>query len=215
MATARKSPTTKATASPPPKKSAARRSPPSTDTTGRGGETHQVAAPGGPVLTTQQGAPVSDDQNTLRVGERGPAAARGLPLPGEDLPLRPRAHPRARRPRPRLRRPRLLRDYESLADLTTADIFQRAGERTPAFVRFSTVAGSKGSFDLARDVRGFAVKLYTQRGQLGPRRQQHPGLLHPGSDQVPRHHPRREARARPRSSRRRSRPTTTSGTSSR
>ena len=54
--------------------------------------------------------------------------------------------------------------YESLAKYTRADIFQRAGEKTPAFVRFSTVAGSKGSFDLARDVRGFAVKLYTQEG---------------------------------------------------
>ena len=57
-----------------------------------------------------------------------------------------------------------LETYEPLTDLTKADLFQRAGERTPAFVRFSTVAGSKGSFDLARDVRGFAVKLYTQEG---------------------------------------------------
>ena len=47
---------------------------------------------------------------------------------------------------------------------TRADIFQRAGEKTPAFVRFSTVAGPKAPFDLARDVRGFAVKLYTQEG---------------------------------------------------
>ena len=51
-----------------------------------------------------------------------------------------------------------------MAKYTRADIFQRAGEKTPAFVRFSTVAGSKGSFDLARDVRGFAVKLYTKEG---------------------------------------------------
>ena len=55
-------------------------------------------------------------------------------------------------------------NYESLADITRADLFQRAGEQTPAFVRFSTVAGNKGSADLARDVRGFAVKLYTQEG---------------------------------------------------
>ena len=54
--------------------------------------------------------------------------------------------------------------YDSLADVTSADLFQRGGEVTPAFVRFSTVVGSRGSFDLARDVRGFAVKLYTQRG---------------------------------------------------
>ena len=55
-------------------------------------------------------------------------------------------------------------NYKPLAKYTRADLFQRAGEKTPAFVRFSTVAGSKGSFDLARDVRGFAVKLYTQEG---------------------------------------------------
>ncbi len=52
--------------------------------------------------------------------------------------------------------------YQSLAAYTKADLFQRPGEKTPAFVRFSTVAGNKGSADLARDVRGFAVKLYTQ-----------------------------------------------------
>jgi catalase len=51
-----------------------------------------------------------------------------------------------------------------LADITRAGLLQRPGEKTPAFVRFSTVAGSKGSADLARDVRGFAVKLYTQEG---------------------------------------------------
>ncbi len=54
--------------------------------------------------------------------------------------------------------------YESLDDVTSADIFARAGEQTPVFVRFSTVAGNKGSVDLARDVRGFAVKFYTREG---------------------------------------------------
>ena len=57
-----------------------------------------------------------------------------------------------------------LENYESLAKVTRADLFQRPGERTQVFVRFSTVAGNKGSSDLARDVRGFAVKLYTQEG---------------------------------------------------
>jgi catalase len=55
-------------------------------------------------------------------------------------------------------------NYESLSEVTKADLFQRAGEKTPVFVRFSTVAGNKGSPDLARDVRGFAVKLYTKEG---------------------------------------------------
>ena len=53
---------------------------------------------------------------------------------------------------------------DTLSDVTRADIFQRKGEKTPVFVRFSTVAGSKGSPDLARDVRGFAVKFYTKEG---------------------------------------------------
>ena len=58
----------------------------------------------------------------------------------------------------------ILKIITHLSQYTRADLFQRAGTKTPAFVRFSTVAGSKGSFDLARDVRGFAVKLYTKEG---------------------------------------------------
>ncbi len=54
--------------------------------------------------------------------------------------------------------------YESLSDLTRADIFQRKGEKTDVFVRFSTVAGGAGSIDTPRDVRGFAVKFYTKQG---------------------------------------------------
>ena len=50
---------------------------------------------------------------------------------------------------------------------------------TPVFTRFSTVVGSRGSADTVRDVRGFAVKFYTDEGVLRSRRQQHPGVLHP------------------------------------
>jgi catalase len=127
-----------------------------------GGETHQVAD--GVVLTTQQGVPVADDQNTLRAGERGPALL-------EDFHFREKIfHFDHERIPERVVHARgfgahgYFETYEPLADLTRADLFQRAGERTPAFVRFSTVAGSLGSMDLARDVRGFAVKLYTQEG---------------------------------------------------
>jgi catalase len=127
-----------------------------------GGETHQVAED--VVLTTQQGAPVSDDQNTLRAGERGPALL-------EDFHFREKVfHFDHERIPERVVHARgfgahgYFETYEPLTDLTRADLFQRAGERTPAFVRFSTVAGSLGSMDLARDVRGFAVKLYTQEG---------------------------------------------------
>jgi len=132
-------------------------------TIGEGGETHQQAGTGAR-LTTQQGVPVADDQNTLRVGDRGPAAL-------EDFHFREKIfHFDHERIPERVVHARgygahgYFEAYDSLADITRADLFQRPGERTPAFVRFSTVAGSKGSSDLARDVRGFAVKLYTQEG---------------------------------------------------
>src|SRR5579863_7009816 len=131
---------------------------------GAGGETHQVAGGGRPSLTTQQGAVVADDQNTLRIGERGPAAL-------EDFHFREKLfHFDHERIPERVVHARgfgahgFFENYESLADITRAGLFARPGERTPAFVRFSTVAGNKGSSDLARDVRGFAVKFYTKEG---------------------------------------------------
>ncbi len=134
------------------------------ETQGEGGETHQIASGDVPTLTTQQGAPVADDQNTLRIGDRGPAAL-------EDFHFREKIfHFDHERIPERVVHARgygahgFFELTKSLSDVTRADIFQRVGERTPVFVRFSTVAGSKGSFDLARDVRGFAVKLYTREG---------------------------------------------------
>ncbi|MEI5682184.1 catalase [Mesorhizobium sp. CCNWLW179-1] len=131
---------------------------------GNGGELHQVAAGDTPILTTAQGGPVSDDQNSLRIGDRGPTVM-------EDFHFREKIfHFDHERIPERVVHARgygahgYFETYDSLADYTRADIFQRAGEKTPAFVRFSTVAGSKGSVDLARDVRGFAVKLYTKEG---------------------------------------------------
>ncbi|MGZ2379890.1 catalase [Rhizobium leguminosarum] len=131
---------------------------------GAGGELHQFAEDGMPVLTTAQGGPVSDDQNTLRLGARGPALI-------DDFHFREKIfHFDHERIPERVVHARgygahgYFETYESLAAYTRADLFQRPGEKTPAFVRFSTVAGSKGSFDLARDVRGFAVKIYTQQG---------------------------------------------------
>jgi catalase len=131
---------------------------------GSGGELHQIAEGDVPVLTTAQGGPVADDQNTLKIGERGPALI-------DDFHFREKIfHFDHERIPERVVHARgygahgFFETYDSLAAYTRADIFQRAGERTPVFVRFSTVAGSKGSFDLARDVRGFAVKFYTKEG---------------------------------------------------
>jgi catalase len=135
-----------------------------TVSTGTGGEVHQTAGGDTPVLTTQQGIPVADDQNSLKVGSRGPTAL-------EDFHFREKIfHFDHERIPERVVHARgfgahgYFENYEPLADLTKADLFQRAGDKTPAFVRFSTVAGNKGSADLARDVRGFAVKLYTKQG---------------------------------------------------
>ncbi|EPE96446.1 catalase C [Rhizobium grahamii] len=131
---------------------------------GAGGELHQVSEDGHDILTTAQGGPVADDQNTLRVGARGPALM-------EDFHFREKIfHFDHERIPERVVHARgygahgFFETYEPLTDITRADIFQRAGEKTPVFVRFSTVAGNKGSFDLARDVRGFAVKMYTKEG---------------------------------------------------
>jgi catalase len=131
---------------------------------GAGGELHQIAGERVPLLTTQQGMPIADDQNSLKAGPRGPTIL-------EDFHLREKIlHFDHERIPERVVHARgfgahgYFENYGSLADLTRADLFQRAKERTPAFVRFSTVAGNKGSADLARDVRGFAVKLYTKEG---------------------------------------------------
>ncbi|HLH59985.1 MAG TPA: catalase [Streptosporangiaceae bacterium] len=133
---------------------------------GRGGETHQVAGDGTDRLTTQQGVPVADDQNTLRTGERGPDAL-------EDFHFREKiTHFDHERIPERVVHARgygahgYFENYEPLTEITRADLFSEAGLRTPVFVRFSTVAGNKGSPDLARDVRGFATKFYTREGNF-------------------------------------------------
>ncbi|BDD81754.1 catalase [Tsukamurella pulmonis] len=128
---------------------------------GRGGEPHQVAAEG---LTTSQGAPVPDNQNSLRAGARGPALL-------EDFVLRDKIfrfdHERIPERVVHARGYGAHGVFEctrSLTEITAADLFGEVGRQTEVFVRFSTVAGRAGSFDLARDVRGFAVKFYTREG---------------------------------------------------
>ncbi len=118
----------------------------------------------GRVLTTNQGVPIADNQNSLKAGLRGPTLL-------EDFILREKVtHFDHERIPERIVHARgsaahgLFQCYESLANLTRASLFAEAGKRTPVFVRFSTVAGERGSTDTARDVRGFAVKFYTDEG---------------------------------------------------
>ena len=131
---------------------------------GQGGELHQVATGDTDTLTTQQGVPVADDQNSLKLGERGPTLLEDFHFrekifhfDHERIPERV-VHARGYGVHGRF----ILN--ESLADYTTAKVLTEVGEETPMFVRFSTVAGNKGSSDLARDVRGFAAKFYTKEG---------------------------------------------------
>ncbi len=129
-------------------------------TTGNGGETHQRA---GEPLTTNFGVPISDNQNSLKAGERGPALL-------EDFVLREKIfHFDHERIPERIVHARgsgahgVFEATEDISDLTKAAVFKK-GSKTETFVRFSTVAGGAGSVDTPRDVRGFAVKLYTSEG---------------------------------------------------
>ena len=115
-------------------------------------------------LTTNQGIPLADNQNSLKAGFRGPALL-------EDFILREKiTHFDHERIPERIVHARgsaahgFFESYDSLAKVTRLSVFAKAGKQTPVFVRFSTVVGERGSADTARDVRGFAVKFYTDEG---------------------------------------------------
>lgn len=120
----------------------------------------------GEFMTTNQGLKVNDDQNSLKAGERGATLL-------EDFILREKiTHFDHERIPERIVHARgsaahgVFKVYEPLNKFTKANFLNNTAAETPVFVRFSTVAGSRGSTDLARDVRGFAVKFYTQEGNF-------------------------------------------------
>jgi len=136
---------------------------------GEGGETHQQVPEkdahdaADTVLTTNQGIRVSDNQNSLKSGERGPVLL-------EDFVLREKIfhfdHERIPERIVHARGSAAHGTFEAtddISDISKAALF-RKGEKTPVFTRFSTVAGGAGSVDTPRDVRGFAVKFYTTEG---------------------------------------------------
>lgn len=115
-------------------------------------------------LSTNQGALISDDHNSLTAGPRGPTLL-------EDFVLREKiTHFDHERIPERIVHARGSGAYgyfectESMKDITRAAFLGKKGKRTPVLVRFSTVQGSRGSNDTVRDVRGFAVKFYTEQG---------------------------------------------------
>jgi catalase len=115
-------------------------------------------------LTTNQGVPVADNQNSLKAGLRGPTLL-------EDFILREKiTHFDHERIPERVVHARgsaahgYFECYKPMTAVTRASLFAESGKRTPVFVRFSTVIGERGSIDTPRDVRGFAVKFYTDEG---------------------------------------------------
>jgi catalase len=132
----------------------------------KSGETHQQANPSDLPITTNQGLAIADNQNSLRAGERGPTLL-------EDFILRERiTHFDHERIPERIVHARgsaahgYFQPYRSMKKFTKAAFLSSPDVKTPVFVRFSTVAGERGSADLARDVRGFAVKFYTTEGNF-------------------------------------------------
>jgi len=130
----------------------------------KGGELHQIAKAEHPVLTTNQGIPISDNQNSLKANPLGPTLL-------EDFILREKiTHFDHERIPERIVHARATGAHgffeltQSLKPYTTAKILTEVGEKTPLFTRISTVAGGAGSVDTPRDVRGFAVKFYTKEG---------------------------------------------------
>jgi catalase len=118
----------------------------------------------GEVMTTNQGLKLTDDQNSLKAGVRGPTLL-------EDFHFREKiTHFDHERIPERVVHARgaaahgYFQPYKSLTEYTKASLFADPKKQTPVFVRFSTVAGSRGSPDTPRDVRGFAIKFYTDDG---------------------------------------------------
>ena len=134
------------------------------DSSAAGGELHQNAGGEHNVLTTNQGVPISDNQNSLKANPHGPTL-------GEDFILREKIthfdHERIPERIVHARATGVHGFFEltnSLKNFTTAKILTEEGDKTPVFTRISTVAGGAGSVDTPRDVRGFAVKFYTKEG---------------------------------------------------
>ncbi len=134
------------------------------DTRGQGDELQQQAGGSHPVLTTQQGIAVADNQNSLKATPRGPVLL-------EDFVLREKiTHFDHERIPERVVHARgtgahgFFELTDSLEQFTTAKVLTEVGQQTSIFARISTVAGGAGSVDTPRDVRGFAIKFYTSEG---------------------------------------------------
>jgi len=132
----------------------------------KGGAPHQVAGDAESSLATNQGVIVADNQNTLKSGGRGPSLLEDFHFRGkithfdhERIPERI-VHARGSGAHG------YFEVTNPIPKLTRASFLSEKGKKTEAFARLSTVAGGAGAGDLPRDVRGFAVKFYTDEGNF-------------------------------------------------
>jgi len=137
-----------------------------------------------PTLTTGSGAPVSDNQNSVTAGPRGPVLMQDFHL------LEKLAHQNRERIPERTVHAKGSGAYGTLTvthditKYTRAAALSKVGKKTEAFLRFSTVAGERGAADAERDVRGFALRFYTEEGNWDIVGNNNPGVFRPRSPQI-------------------------------
>jgi len=117
-----------------------------------------------PPLTTNAGAPVVDNQNIMTAGPRGPALLQGVWFLGKLAQFDREVIPERRMHAKGSGAYGTFTVTHDITRFTKAKIFAKVGKKTEMFTRFSTVAGERGAADAERDIRGFALKLYTEEG---------------------------------------------------
>src|ERR1700709_2538086 len=115
-------------------------------------------------LTTAAGAPVTDNQNSMSAGPRGPILLQDLWLIEKLAHFAREVIPERRMHAKGWGAFGTFRVTHDISQYTKAKIFSQIGKQTPMFVRFSTVAGERGAADAERDIRGTALKFYTEDG---------------------------------------------------
>jgi catalase len=138
-------------------------------------------------LTTNQGVPIADNQNSLTVGERGPVLLQDVQF------IEKMAHFDRERIPERVVHAKgagahgYFQVYKSMAPYTKAKFLQDPEKKTPVFVRFSTVTGGRGSVDTARDPTGICSKVLHRRRQLRPSWKQSSRVFHQRRHQISRY----------------------------
>src|SRR5205823_38721 len=146
------------------------------------------------VFTNEAGAPVADNTNIMTAGPRCPALLQDIWLIEKLAHFDREVIPERRMHAKGWGAHGTFTVTHDITRFTKAKMFSAIGKQTPMFARFSTVAGERGAADAERDIRGTALKFYTEGRQLGHCRQQHAGILPPRPAALLRPQPRDQAR---------------------